>query len=46
MFLIGLVNSIPQKLDKENIYIHDDVLLYYRIHNNQVTTNNQVGLNR
>lgn len=27
MFLIGLVNSIPQKLDKENIYIHDDVLL-------------------
>jgi hypothetical protein len=27
-------------------YIHDEVLLYYRIHNNQVTTNNQVGLNR
>ena len=27
-------------------YIQDDVLLYYRIHTNQVTTNNQVGLNR
>jgi hypothetical protein len=27
-------------------YIVDEILLHYRIHNNQVTTNNTVGLNR